>query len=234
MQPKPPRTHGPDTAPTSREPGRLSPLCGSMPRTVPSVPTDRHAARLGAGWGVSGRASSTWFNHHAELVERVFLAGDVHVLTEKGPARGSFQAGVGSPWAEGTRGPKTGQTQGCGPGGTGLLPPGGHKRNDRSLCSMPPLLGTPGQNGAVPQLPGPHRAWSAQAVSVSQTSRRGATPCPVTVTFPYLCIFIGSNIFGDSNFIFYESRVFSSDCSHRTRETITQNFSTGDYISFWL
>lgn len=118
------------------------------PGRFPSLPS------WGSGGGVR-QGLRTWLNHHTQPVEWVLLTGDVHVLTEKGPARGSFQAGVGSAWAEGTRGPKT--RQHIKP--AGLLPPGGHKKKGQSLRSLPTPPGDPRTEWACAPTP-----WASQGL----------------------------------------------------------------------
>lgn len=48
----------------------------------------------------------TWLDDHAQLVERMVLAGVVHVLAQEGPSRGGLQAGVRQTWAETSRRPR--------------------------------------------------------------------------------------------------------------------------------
>lgn len=59
-------------------------------------------AQPDGGWAAA-RAAPTWLDLHAQLVQRVLLARDVHVLPKQSPPGGGFQAGVGGSCATGKR-----------------------------------------------------------------------------------------------------------------------------------
>lgn len=85
------------------------PACGSGMARAPQWPTPprKHSSRwLGLTWGSERNlleggdrgAFWTWFNLHPQLVERVFLSGDVHVLPKQSSSCCGLQAGVSSSW----------------------------------------------------------------------------------------------------------------------------------------
>lgn len=167
-------------------------------------------------------ASWTWFDLHAELVEGVFLAGDIHVLAEQRPSGGSFQAGVGRPWAKETRGPKK-RWSAPKPGVLtgGCVAPWWPQEERRQTPEL--NASASGDHGT-----GPHLQLPAALGHRGLVSSAAESVCPLTGIFPHQRIFS----FRDSNLIFSVNRVFSPDCSHQIRETITQNFSKGVCASF--